>query len=71
MKLTCSKCYGNKTYRGMGCVMVKCEPCKGTGSIEIESKLSDPESTPEPLKKVSKDKRNAKEKGQPSEGKKA
>lgn len=38
MKLTCTKCQGNKTYRGVGYVNVKCEPCKGTGQIEIEVK---------------------------------
>lgn len=68
MQVTCSKCYGNKTYRGMGSMIVKCEPCKGLGHIELDTKLSEPETKPESSKKVSKDKRNAKEKGQPSEG---
>lgn len=58
MKLTCSKCFGNKTYRGMGSMIIKCEPCNGTGQVEIKSEL--PESEPE--KKVVKEKRNAKEK---------
>lgn len=35
MKLTCSKCFGNKTYRGMGSIIVKCDPCGGNGFIEV------------------------------------
>lgn len=40
MKLTCSKCFGNKTYRGMGSMVMKCEPCNGSGQIELEAKLA-------------------------------
>lgn len=52
MKLTCSKCFGNKTYRGMGSMIIKCEPCDGTGQIQIKVEL--PKST--------KEKKNGKEK---------
>ncbi len=64
MKLTCSKCFGNKTYRGMGSMIIKCEPCNGSGQIEIKSELP----PVEPEIKSSKEKRNAKGKG---DGKKA
>lgn len=59
MKVVCKKCLGNKTYRGMGSMTVKCEPCHGSGSIEIETKLN----SDEPIKKLSKVKKNGKEKG--------
>lgn len=39
MKLTCSKCFGNKTYRGMGSMIVKCEPCDGIGHVVIKAEL--------------------------------
>lgn len=61
MKITCNKCYGNKTYRGMGAMMIKCEPCNGLGQVDIEVKLEEVKS--EPAKIVRKEKRNAKEKG--------
>ena len=64
MKLTCSKCFGNKTYRGMGSMIIKCEPCDGSGHIEVKAKL--PASEPE--KKEVKEKRNAKEKVAGKEG---
>jgi hypothetical protein len=64
MELTCSKCFGNKTYRGMGSMIVKCEPCGGSGKIQIKSELP----PVEPEKKAAKGKPNAKEKG---DGKKA
>lgn len=66
MILTCSKCFGNKTYRGMGSMIIKCEPCNGTGQVEISSVLPPAEST----KTVGKEKTNAKEKKDGSQGKK-
>lgn len=41
MILTCSKCFGNKTYRGMGSMIIKCEPCNGTGVVTINATLDD------------------------------
>lgn len=66
MKFTCSKCFGNKTYRGMGSMIIKCEPCNGTGQIEVNVSAKEPEAQ----KKVAKEKRNAKEKVEGSESKK-
>lgn len=57
MQLTCSKCFGNKTYRGMGSMIIKCEPCNGSGKVDIKVEL--PQSEPET---PAKEKRNAKEK---------
>ncbi len=36
MQEICTKCLGVKTYRGMGCMVVKCEVCKGTGSCAVK-----------------------------------
>lgn len=51
MKLTCAKCFGNKTYRGIGSMIVKCETCQGSGEVEIS------------IDKKPKEKRNGKEEG--------
>ena len=58
MKLTCSKCFGNKTYRGMGSMIIKCEPCNGSGQIEIKAVLPPVESKESEVK----EKPNGKEK---------
>lgn len=50
----------------MGSMVIKCEPCNGTGQIDVICEL--PES--EPVKIVSKEKPNAKEKKDGSKGKK-
>ncbi len=34
MQVICPKCSGNKTYRGMGSMTIKCEPCNGLGYID-------------------------------------
>ncbi len=65
MKLTCSKCFGNKTYRGMGSMIIKCEPCNGSGQIEIKAELPPAES----IKSATKGKPNGKEKVAKSKGK--
>lgn len=43
----CSKCHGNKKYRGMGHVLVTCDICKGKGiKVSNISKISS--DNPEP-----------------------
>ncbi len=39
MKNVCPKCQGNKKYRGMGSMIIKCEKCKGTGIVEKKPAL--------------------------------
>jgi hypothetical protein len=68
MQVTCSKCSGNKTYRGMGSLTIKCEPCNGLGSIELDTKLSEPKDKTESPKKATKEKRNAKEEAKREQG---
>lgn len=68
MKLTCSKCFGNKTYRGMGSMIIKCEPCNGMGQIEVKAEL--PAKTEvASSSKAGKEKNNAKEKASQEKGK--
>lgn len=63
MKVICRKCQGNKTYRGMGSMIVKCDACKGIGLVEPEIKpdASEPVKA-KAAKKVIKGKSDAKEK---------
>lgn len=61
MRERCSQCQGNKTYRGMGSMIIKCTPCKGTGFVDVVEKSEATDLSP-PAKKVRKDKGNAKEK---------
>jgi len=32
--IVCTKCQGNKSYRGIGHMMQKCEVCKGLGAVK-------------------------------------
>ena len=32
----CTKCLGNKNYRGMGNIMVNCDECLGVGAVSEE-----------------------------------
>lgn len=56
MKLTCAKCFGNKKYKGMGGMTVKCEVCDGDGEIEVKSDLA-----PKAKKRSQKEQYNGKE----------
>lgn len=40
MKLICEKCKGNKSVRGMGCVIEICKECKGKGFKEFDNVVS-------------------------------
>lgn len=35
-KRACPQCSGNKTYRDLGCVPIKCPKCNGQGVIDVE-----------------------------------
>jgi hypothetical protein len=53
----------------MGSMIIKCEPCNGSGHIEVNPEVPKSESE-EPTKTSSKEKSNAKEKKDGSQGKK-
>ena len=59
MHEVCSKCLGQKTYRGIGCIISKCSDCNGKGQVEINLDTKDDE-----IIKEEKPKRKLKERKQ-------
>lgn len=67
MKVICKQCQGNKTYRGMGSMIVKCDACKGIGLVEPKAEAKAEPVKAKTAKKVIKGKSDAKETGQGKE----
>ncbi len=63
----CKKCQGQKTFRGIGCIITKCNDCNGKGQVEIKLDTKDEETATQEAVAEEKPKRKERRKQSDSE----